>query len=345
MLIRTIRYFILFSFSVLPAVTMQAQMVVKDSARTDAFLVDLFKQYPQYFDSILLNRDKYNVQVIYTKIDRGANGIAGLKNFYFNVDPRHYFYPAGVVALPISLLALQRFNELKATGIDKNSTMLTEAGYGKQTAVYNDPAAPGGRPTLAQYFKRMLVTGDEEACNRLYELSGQQYINEQLQQKGYANAQITERLCKELNEDENRHTNPVVFLSPDNKVLYRQPAQYNDRPVDPAGNRLALEDLHNMLTSLVFPNKVTSSQRFAVTDDDRRFILKYMRQLPSETIYPPYRDDTMYFPAYNKFLLYGASKDTLLPGVRIFNVAGQADGQLTDIAYIVDLDKKIEFFL
>ncbi|MBL0357966.1 MAG: serine hydrolase [Chitinophagaceae bacterium] len=342
---------------------------VADSSHTDAFLADLLKQYPQYFSSILEHRNAYNVQVIYTKVDRGANGIAALKNYYFNVNSNRYCYPAGAVALPVAMLSMQRLNELKATGIDKNTCMLTGKVFSGQTAVYNDPTTPDGKPSLANYFRKMLIAGDATAFNRLYEFLGQGYINGQLQQKGYPTAQVIQRLETELTEEEQRHTNPIQFLATGNKPVYQQPMQYNgnpylqrkdslgkayyegdeliQHPMDFSGqNKITLEDLHTLLISLVFPNKVTASQRFAISDGDRKYLLKYMSQLPGETFTPPYQEDTTaYYPAYRKYLLYGAVRGTIPSDVRIVNTTGEAYGQLTDVAYIVDFDKKIEFFL
>ncbi len=338
----------------------QAVGVVKstaaDSTRTDVFLENLLKQYPQYFDKILIKRDTYNVQFIYTKIDRGANGIAGLKQFYFNVNPKKYFYPVAGVMLPTAVLTFQKLGELKQYSIDKNTTMLTEKAYSGQTAVYNDPTAPDGKPSIVQYLKKMLMTGDVYAYNRLYEFLGQQYLNGELHKRNYTGVQITERLAVQLTEDENRHTNPVTFLAPGNKVLYQQPMQFNttaftvknDLPGKEdfsKGNKMVLEDLHSMLISLVFPNKVTSSQRFLINDEDKKFILKYMSQLAGESNNPPYSDDVMYAGAYNKYLLYGCLRDTVPGSIRVFNVAGEYKGQILDAAYIVDFDKKIEFFL
>jgi hypothetical protein len=111
-------------------------------------------------------------------------------------------------------------------------------------------------------------------------------------------------------------------------------------------NRISLEDLHTILISLVFPSKVTASKRINLTEEDRNFVLKYMSQLPTESTYPPFADDTSnYYPAYCKFLLYGAEKGPLPKNIRVFNKVGDAYGQLLDVAYIVDFDKKIEFFL
>lgn len=325
---------------------------IADSTRTDVFLEELLKQPSRYFDSMLAKRQDLNVQVIYTKIDRGANGIAGLGHYYFNVNPARYFDPVASVKLPLAVLTMQKLAALKPNGVDKNTTMLTEKAYSGQTAAFNDPTTPNGKPNIAQYLKRMLLVNDEEAANRLYELLGPQYINQQLKGKGYATAQIIERLGASLTEDENRHTNPVKFYAAANKLIHEQAggfdtARYFSQPGSLEGkNRFTLEDLHSILISLIFPNKVTSSQRFTLSDEDRMYILKYMSQWPTESSNPPYIDEPgIYYPAYSKYFLYGSGRDTVTGNVRIFNAAGQKEGTMVDIAYIVDFDKKIEFFL
>lgn len=343
--------------------------IVADDTKTDAFMESLLKKYPQYFDSILAKRKDLNVQIIYTQIDRGANGNAALRHHYFNVNPANYFYPASTVKFPVSLLALQRLNELKDKGIDKNTTMITESAYSGQTAVLNDPTTPDGRPGIAHYIKKILMVSDNDAYNRLYEFLGQEYINAQLHKKGYDDVQLRHRLQIFLSQDENRHTNPVKFLGKNNEIIYQQPMQFNTMEFesrhDSLGksyykgdslvnepmnfslkNRISLEDLHTILISLIFPNKVHKEQRFNITDEDRNFVLKYMSQLPTESTWPPYSDDTVtYFPAYCKFMLYGAQKGELPKNIRIFNKVGDAYGQLLDVTYIVDFEKKIEFFL
>ena len=75
-------------------------------------------------------------------------------------------------------------------------------------------------------------------------------------------------------------------------------------------------------------------------------MLKYMSQLPTESTFPPYSaDSASYWPAYCKFLLFGAEKEPWPKNIRVFNKTGDAYGQMLDVAYIVDYDKKIEFFL
>jgi Beta-lactamase enzyme family len=342
---------------------------VKEIIRKDAFFEDLMGQYPQYFDQILKNRKDWNVQIIYTVVDRASNGNPILTNYSFNLNPAKYFYPASTVKLPISILALQKLNELKIAGLDRNATMITDQAFSGQTPVYNDPSTPDGKPTVTQYIKKSYIVSDNDASNRLYEFLGQDYINEQLQKKGYPNVQILHRLGISLSFDENRHTNPVKFLSPQGTTLYNQNMQtairkyplrtdsigsafYREgklirQPMDfSLKNRIGLADLHTILINLVFPNSEPRAQGFNLSLEDRNFLLKYMSQLPTETMSPPYSADTAaYWPSYCKFLLLGSQKGAIPKNIRIFNKVGDAYGQLTDVAYIVDFEKKIEFFL
>lgn len=340
-----------------------------DTVKTGEFLESLLKQYPQYFDSILQNRNALNVQVIYTQVDRGANGIASLKNYYFNVNPSRYFYPASTVKFPIVLLALQKLNELKGKGIDRNTAMVTETAFSGQSPVYNDPTSADGKPSIGHYIKKILLVSDNDAYNRLYEFLGQEYINNELHKKGYADAQILHRLDIFLTEEENRQTNPIVFLDSNGNELYRMPPKRNAATYMPRNdsmgnayyrrgelvngkmdfskkNRISLEDLHTILLSVIFPNKVRLENRFQISEDDRQFVLKYMSQYPTESVYPPYAADTAsYWPSFCKFILFGGTRDTLPGSIRIFNKPGDAYGHMIDVAYVADFKNNVEFFV
>ncbi|MBS1495489.1 MAG: serine hydrolase [Bacteroidetes bacterium] len=333
----------------------------------DVFFENLFKNNPGLFDSILINKHKWNVQIIYTQINRGKNGYAKLKNFYFNKDSGTYFYPASTVKLPIVLLALQKLNELRVKGLNINSSMITDAAYNGQVQTFNDPNTFDGRPAIAQYIKRILLVSDNEAFNRLYEFLGQQYINDELHKKGFTDAQILHRLDVFLSEDENRHTNPISFLdSATSKLLFQQPMKYNtekyEKRSDSLGqsffsqgklfsypmdfskkNRISLQDLHTILTGLIFPEAVKASQRFNITEADRKFVLKYMSSFPSESVYPYY--DSSYTDNYAKFILWHGNQDSASKSIRVFDKSGDAYGQMIDVAYVADFQKNIEFMV
>jgi hypothetical protein len=354
-----------------PAVKiMEPSVEVKEAKapfpKTDSFLVNLLRSYPGKFDSILNNRNQWNVQVIYTRIDRNATNKPSFTNYYFNVNPETYHYPASTVKLPVALLALQKLNELAVSGLDKNTAMVTEAVSEGQTAVYNDPTSPDGRPTIEQYVKKIFLVSDNDAFNRLYEFLGQEYINNSLHKKGYDSIQILHRLQLALTEEQNRLTNPVLFYNSQGKLIYKKPEQrskliYQTRntrlgngylkgdsvipePFDfSRKNRLNIVDLHSILTGVIFPAAVNEKQRFKLTADDYRFVRKYMSMKPAESLSPQY--DSNYSDAYSKFLVFGGSGKMEAPNVRIFNKEGDAYGFLTDAAYVVDQEKGIEFLL
>jgi len=339
-----------------------------DKAVTDPFLEQLLAAEPQLAD-MLTHRKDQNTQIIFTQIDRGGNGMPVLTHHYFNINPDKYFYPASAIKLPVSLLALQRLNELQNKGVDRNTTMITEAANASQTAVYNDPTTPDGRPTVSQYIRKIFLVSDNDAFNRLYEFLGQDYINRSLHKKGYKEVQLLHRLQVSLSDWENRQTNPIKFIDDSNTVLYDQPGLTNTSKYtlrnDSLGkayyqngvlfngpmnfslkNRISLKDLHSILISLVFPEQVPANQRFNISASDRDFVLKCMSQYPAETVSPAYlADTTKYWPAYGKLLLWGSEKGAVPPGIRIFNKTGGAYGQLLDVAYIVDFEKGVEFFL
>lgn len=342
-------------------------IISPDGTKTDPFLKMLLEKYPQYFSPVLKNPDSMGVQIIYTQINRGKNNLPALTDFYFNVNPNNYFYPASTVKMPVALLALEKLNNLKVPGLTKTSTMITESGYSGQTSVYNDPTSEDGRPSIEQYIKKIFMVSDNDAYNRLYEFLGQEYINEKLHKKGYKDVQFLHRLQIALSEDENRHTNPVNFFDTSNKLIYKKPAMFNqfvyeardnklgkgymkgdslvNGPFDfSKKNRIALEDLHNILRSIIFPKTVAAEQRFNLSEDDYKFVWKYMSQFPGESSFPQYPEFNDW-DAYCKFILYGSEKGKLPKHIRIFNKVGDAYGFLLDITYVVDFEKKTEFFL
>ena len=333
----------------------------------DQFLADLFKTQPSLFNDILANRKELNVRVIYTQINRQADGTVRFTEHSFNKNNDRYFYPASTVKFPVVLLALQKLNELKIAGLDKNSTMITDAGFSGQQAAFNDPNTADGRPTIAGYIKKVLLVSDNDAFNRLYEFLGQEYINKELHKKGYEGIQILHRLNIFLSETENRTTNRIRFFDSSNKLLYEVPVQVNrqqyakrndlmgegyysagklvNQPMDfSKKNRMNLQDFNDIIWSVIFPAEAKSSQRFNITEEDRRFVLQYMSEYPAESKYPFY-DRKDYPDAFVKMLLFGSEKGTAPPSIRIFSKTGTAYGQLTEAAYIVDYDKNIEFML
>lgn len=338
---------------------------IRGQIPNSSLLNTILAQHPEYFDSLIRNNDTWHVKIIYTQIDRRANNHPILKNYYYNIDLNQYFYPASTVKMPTSILALQKLNELKIAGLDKNTMMITDADYSRQDAIYNDPNSADGRPTVANYIKKIFLVSDNDAYNRLYEFLGQEHINNKLHKMGYDSVQIIHRLNISRTEDENRHTNPVKFYDTSAKIIYQQPLATSklvyqkrttflgkgylsadkiiNQPFDfSKKNRFSLADLHSVLETVIFPKAVHKKLRFHLKQEDYPFLYRYMSMKPQASDFPQY--DSSYNGAYSKFLMYGGKGD-MEPDVRIFNKEGDAYGFLTDIAYVVDFKNNIEFFL
>lgn len=346
-------------------------VVIKDSVAnrpiSDTFFTRLFRQYPGLFDSTVRPEKGFQVQIIYTQVDRDAANNPSFTHHFYQLNPNQYFYPASTVKMPAAFLALQRLNELNIPGLDRNSLMITGAADKSQTAVYNDPTTADGSPSIAHYIKKIFLVSDNDAHNRLYEFLGQTYFNQTLHRMGYDSVQLFHRLSVPMNDAQNRLTNPIVFYDTTGKLLYSKPAEAStfsfaprstqmgvgymskgkliQQPFDfSTKNRFPLSDLHSMLMSVIFPDAVPKKQRFQLTDDDYRFLYRYMSMMPKESDYPQY-DTTHYTDAYVKFILFGGDGPIRDPNIRIFNKVGDAYGFLTDVAYVVDFANGVEFFL
>ena len=331
------------------------------------FLSKLMEKYPQYFKEILLQKDSLNVQIVYTQINRDKNNKASFREFHFNLHDQHYFYPASTVKMPIAFLALEKLQELKIKGLDKNTTMVTDSSYNGQTIAYTQPNSADSRATIENYVKQIFLVSSNDAFNKLYEFLGQEYIQNKLAEKGYPDIIIKHRLDVFLTKEQNKATNPISFYDSTDQIVYQQPAQYSNaifptmnvhlgkgyfkngelvnQPFDfSEKNRVYLQDQHHLLQSVLFPEAFKYKQRFNLNSSDQSLLKKTMSAFPRESDFPFY-DTANYHDAYCKFLLYGSEKGTLPTSVRIFNKVGDAYGFLTDIAYLVDFENKVEFLL
>ncbi len=330
-------------------------------------LDSLLQTNPKLFGNIINNRDSLRVQVIYTQINRDRNNNPSFTDYSFNLNKNLYFYPASTVKMPIALLALEKLNNMNLPGIDKFTPMVTDSSNTGQTHQITQPLALNSAASVSNYIKQIFLVSDNTAFNRLYEFLGPQYIKEQLAAKGYPETEIRHRLQIALTDEQNRQTNAIDFLDTSGNLLYHQPpkystAKYSERNnllgkgyinnietvMEPFNfsikNRIYLEDLHQILLSVLFPEGVDEKQRFNLTPDDYKFVYRYMSAYPYESSFPNY-DTAEYYDTYVKFLLYGSEKVNPKPHIRIFNKVGDAYGFLTDIAYVADFENKTEFML
>jgi hypothetical protein len=328
----------------------------------------LLQRNPANFQKLLDKADEYDIQIIYTRIDRDANNYPHFKTFTYQLDEKKYYYPASTVKMPAAFLALEKINKLKIEGLNKYSPMISGAGSPPQTAAEADTTSENGLPSVAHYVKKIFLVSDNDAHNRLYEFMGQQQFNEVLREKGYQHSKVVHRLdVSGFDAEANRHTNPVSFFGDGNLLYYQGEVFSSDdltyqlketkrvkgyykgetlvnEPFDfSQKNYVSLQDFHNMLKAVIFPEAVPPSQRFDLSEDDYRFLYEVMSEKPRESNFPKYHEPDHYV----KFFIFGDRKEgeRMPDNIRIFNKVGWAYGFLTDVSYIVDFEAGIEFFL
>ncbi len=316
------------------------------------------------FHQVLHDPRKYKLQIIYTQINRNSDNTPTFTTHKFRVNPQEYFYPASTVKLPMAALALEKINKLSIPGLTASSHMVVDSIFDWQHEVTDDTTSENGKASIAHSIRKILLVSDNEAFNMLYEFVGQAEANQALQDKGYKNTLITHRLSIPLTVDQNKFTAPVRFFK-DDVLIYSQEATLNrsslggnvprfigngyfqgdtmvNRPMDfKDKNGFGLEDFHDILKVLLFPEAVDPNQRFHLTSDDYQLLYKGMYQFPKESGIVAY---DKYDDGYCKFFMYGGS-GAAEKNIRVLNKVGEAYGFLIDMAYIVDFDTKIEFIL
>jgi len=319
------------------------------------------------FQQVITHPNTYRLQIIYTQINRDKNNKPHFTNYYFNVDTNLYFYPASTVKLPLAALSLEKINELNKKGVNKYTSMQYDSAYPRQVREYNDSTSQSGLPSIAQFIRKAFLISDNDAYNRMYQFVGQQAINRRLHEKGYTHTRIVRQFMG-FTDEENRHTNPIRFIDAKGSVVYGQPMGYNtdslyypnaipvgkaylnrndsliNGPMDfSRQNTIPLEDLQQMLKSVLFPASVPAKQRFDLTKADYQFMRQYLSQYPSETPYPKY-DTAEYYDSYVKFFFTNETHQ-MPKNVRVFNKVGWAYGFLTDASYVVDFANNVEYML
>lgn len=313
----------------------------------------------------------YELQIIYTQINRDAQNQPHFVQHNYRLDARQYFNPASLVKLPTAALALEKLNQLQKPGLSRRTPMATGVGHSCQTAAPYIVSPDSDRiNTVGNYIKRMLLVSDNQAYNRLYEFLGQGPLNQRLLQLGYPDARIIRRFAP-CDTAANRYTNPISFRDALTKEsVYEQPAAVNKRaysfplgritkgrafqfggriiqqPYDfTTANYLPLQNVTDILKSILFPQAVPAAQRFQLNEHDCAFLRYYLRHTPHSSAYSRYLSP-QYFDAYKKYLYYGRNAEAQVPpSLHIYNVVGMSHGYLSDVAYFIDAAHQAEFML
>ncbi|MGA3051073.1 MAG: serine hydrolase [Chitinispirillaceae bacterium] len=338
------------------------------SSEPDPLLNRILKILLPAWGSILDNHDHFRLQFIYTQIDRNARNQPRFSHHRYHVDRQHYFYPASLVKLPLAAFALEKINTLSIAGLSAQTPMQVVNTLSCRIPYdHEDGERPEDPVSLASSIRRMLVASDNGGYNRLWEFLTRDYANQRLSECGFGDIRLLHRLASGCTHKENRMSNPVRFIDDSGRVIYEQPPTASSipdaNPLAPVSfgnativngelrpspltadylNYAPLGEMHRFLIAIMFPDSAAREQSIRLQSNDYRLLRTGMELLPGESGIPRY---AAYPDNFRKFFLFGDTAHPLSPTLREINVAGRAFGFLSDLAYLSDSERGIEFFL
>lgn len=336
----------------------------------NAHLLDSILNTTPILRQVKVNKTGYRLQIIYTQITRDANNRPTFKDYTYNLDSNLYFYCASMVKLPISILALEKINELSGKGLTRSTPMLTDSARLCQTKMLKDTTSPNGFPNIEHHIRKMLLVSDNISFSRTLEFVTPDYAHQRMRQLGFPSARLGGRFDVGCIGAGNNWMNPIRFIGTDGHLIFTQPGDSVLWHLDPPianmkvgknvyrkkklvstpkdfshSNYMPLTTIHRVLRNLVFMENMPEASRYRLTADDWKFLMTQMCRYPRESAYPKY-DSTRYIDSYKKYLIYGATTKAITQDtIRIINIVGRAYGFVSDCAYVVNPSNGIEFMV
>ena len=192
---------------------------------------------------------------------------------------------------------------------------------------------------------------------------GQDRINQRLRDKGIAPVRISHRLSTENAYEVT--TKPLITYLNDTTIRWSKPsintpaiplalngikkgtAYYEENALVKEAFNFSLKNYYPLSTQnevlkrIIFPEHFPKNERFNLSPEQHRFLLKAMYELPKNIGY----DAKDYYDGYCKFFMFGDTRDTIPEYLKIYNKVGNAYGTVTDCAYITDNKNNVEFML
>ncbi len=308
---------------------------------------------------ILKDKDKYEIQILYTEVSKNTLGQTEFTDFQFQLNDQKYFYPASTIKLPIAVMTLSKINELRAVGsnISLKSKINLSLINNKKEIIVKDSIT-----SFQNLIADVFLVSDNSASNVLIDFIGYNYFNSSMSNLGFENTYLNHKFNPDpfvdsswiitnidndtISSDENKITvsasSDISNLKKGNKRFIN--GEIINEPLDFfSKNRSSLTDMHNIIKNLIYP-EVTLS-KFNLNVEDYDFIRYWMSRFTFEDLGAKYIGDEKFFNSYNKFFIHGM--DTILNNtdIRVYNKIGQAYGTSTDSAYIKNYKEDVEFFL
>ena len=312
-----------------------------------------------FLRSILKDKDKYEIQILYTEVSKNTLGQTEFSDFQFQLNDQKYFYPASTIKLPITVMTLSKINELRAA--DSNISLKSKINLSlinnKKEIIVKDSVT-----SFQNLIADVFLVSDNSASNVLIDFIGYNYFNSSMSNLGFENTYLNHKFNPDpfvnstwiitnidndtISSNENKITisagSDISNLKKGNKRFIN--GEIINEPLDFIyKNRSSLTDMHNIIKNLIYP-EVTLS-KFNLNVEDYDFLRYWMSRFTFEDLGAKFIGDDQFFNSYNKFFIHGM--DTILNNtdIRVYNKIGQAYGTSTDSAFIKNYKEDVEFFL
>ena len=312
-----------------------------------------------FLRSIIKDKDKYEIQIIYTEVTKNTIGQTEFMDFQFQLNDEQYFYPASTIKLPIAVMTLSKINELRAEGsaISPKSKIKLSLINNNQEIILKDSIT-----SFQNLIADVFLVSDNSASNVLIDFIGYNYFNSSMSNSGFENTYLNHKFNPDPfvdstwiistldNEIISSNTNQNTVLASSNISNVKKgekrfiDGEIKNESLDfSSKNRSSLTDMHNIIKNLIYPE--ISISKFNLNVEDYDFLRYWMSRFTYEDLGAKYIGDAKFFKSYNKFFIYGT--DTILNNtdVRVYNKIGQAYGTSTDSAYIKNYKEDVEFFI
>jgi hypothetical protein len=283
-----------------------------------------------------------------------------------------YFYPASTIKLAGAVAALERMNALRRERVPELDERVPLAFHPirrtDRLLADDSDNLDGGKLTLEHVIREALIVSDNESYNRLYDFSGQDWLNDRMARAGLSSFKLSHRLSIQMSTADNKRTPIVELRFPTGPVLIeartgtkdlslertpdvyigREHMQGDSKVKSPMSffykNRATLRDLQGLMVRVARPDIALPGEPFDLTDAQRAFLLDSLKCLPGDSANPRYAREQ--FPDdFAKFFRPGLLRAIGAADLELYNKVGLAYGFALDNAYVVDKARGLQFFL
>ena len=354
--------------------------VPEPTAVADGWLEGLLESRPDLFGDLLAAGDAHRVKVEVVVVERGAEGPV-LVRHTLDRGPE-YFYPASAVKTAAVVAAFEGLGDLAAAGapVSRSTALRFHPLFEDDALEERDPThLNGGTITAGHEARKVLLVSDNGAYNRLYELAGNDGVNDALWSAGLTDSRILHRLSEFRSPEQQLRVPAIDLLDEAGRVLVSLPRRTAPAPGSNAEltgielgrahttggalvqgpmsfalkNFMPLSDLVDMNIMLLRPDLLPALDRergglpragFDLAEGDREFIREAMASTPGASRDPRY-DAEAYPDDYSKFLLPGLLRIRPMGALVVRDKVGRAYGFSVTNSEVVDRRTGRTFFL